>query len=332
MVCFFHLKQHFTFRDQLYVPPVLNDGPICVLSSKRSRSVCFTQFECFFLQHLIGFFFNGTAGNHMASSIPEVLWIRVLNEYLSFDTTRCYSRYECSPWLHLNRYFKDVILKNANRQLKVVCIENETGTRQTCTRPQLCSKELSLVHTVSYLKLTSVGFLCLTSLRSPFPSNVTTLELNMQKDAGMTSLFMDLSDFVKQVPHLKHLKCSSTLDNIATSISGDRFAQFFSKSNPLQCNIQIGDFVTLSPNCPNLNPPDEGYRLRWVNQCPLDNCTIKFCWGDLADVNYCNHCWVQKPTIIRPCFCSPFRMVCVVHLQQYFVFREGHYMCKACTK
>lgn len=261
--------------------------------------------------------------------IPESLWIKVLNEYLTFGETRGSQ----SPCLLLGLQWHQG-WKAANRLLKRATI---TTDHIENTTESLAKLQLPRLKEVSFIKLTdseltafyerSITAFYERSITLPSTVQLVTLSCNQpMQNYSFGNCVDGLTLFILKNAHVPLFQFCSNFDPFASGPSANVFNCYAQKQHLIP-SIHVGHFVTLESHCPNLKTVVGP--LRWVNQCPFENCPERFCWGDPG----CKPCAKQVPTVVKCCQKQriPAQMVCPRHIKQYFKQnRNGTWMCDSC--
>lgn len=242
---------------------------------------------------------------------PIQLWIRVLNEYLTFSETRC----QASPYLFLGReWFKSY--KTANKQLQLAYMTVQSFNDVVHI---LLNSHLPRLKTLVFHQLTETELTRFVSVGKNLPKTVTSVNISFYTPGHRvlaSSWLFELVDFIIANDNLRKFTFCQNLDFFANAST----SAYFNKRLIQKFNVQIevGRFVSLASECPN-SKPQYNQRLndlRWVNQCPFDNCTERFCWG----LALCGACDAKKHHLVAccPAEISPVRLVCASHFRKYF--------------
>lgn len=254
--------------------------------------------------------------------IPHVLLIRMWNEYLSFVETR---RRE-APFALLNRQWNRS-KKLADLQLTHLQISSDVPNALDILSKHKNDNSFSRLRSISLVNLTNNQVV---ELFDPyqlfhFPTTVVFLRVSAVEEVWTRIAF---AEFIKRNQHIPRIYFNDRFDVQAGTTSASELAETFSSNHPLQSRIQVGEFVTLEAACP-WNTHCQPYTLRWVNQCPCNNCPQKFCWGVPAD---CSCPYVH--TFKGRC-CPKYKFIvpkiCLKHWKECIVHAYGQYICQDCN-
>lgn len=262
--------------------------------------------------------------------IPDVLLIRIVNDFLSFlDTRESGAHYYYST---VNKHWYTT-MQRADKQLSNVSINIQNNLRSAV---EIFSKNLNerfpRLHSVSVKKLTgfqATAFLCNELVRIPI--SVKVLQLESLQLLELLA-FHSFTDFIIRNQHVATIHLNECFDDLTGDATAIALREAFTATHPLKTRIRVGEFVTIAASCSNM-ANDQNYCLRWVNQCPIDNCQEFFCWGTcLEDCN----CEKRNPyPFVNKC-CAKYKFtvpkICQTHLQQDFVQTpRGGYVCLDCS-
>lgn len=263
-----------------------------------------------------GFFLPATL--HMSCHklvIPQVLLIRIWNDFLSFAESRGNRSY----YARVNKLWNES-RKRADQQLTHLKIGEKM------------EKTLEILHKTGakFCKLHSISVVNFTTFDSLqdfcFPATVRRLGIEA------TNLIMGCDKFYQFIH--KHQRISSLyfdefFDNMTSEFTSARLTKLLNKENPLKVRVQVGQCVTLEAFCPSNTQQDPPYDLRWVGQCPVSNCQQRLCWGSYA------FCRCSKGRIFNGACCATYKrltpQICLSHSKQHFLKTpDGVEMCDDC--
>lgn len=252
--------------------------------------------------------------------IPAVFATRILNEFLSFVETQGSG----APFASINRCWNEN-KKRADQQLRHLTIDhNMDAVLDILER----AKTLTKLRSISIVNLTPSQAWSLVDLRCfRFPATVISLRIEA---ADEVTEINDLPLFIWKNKHISSFHFNDCFDTMACETTSRNLPNYFTKNNPLKARVQVGKFVTLEPVCrSHTQAKDPPYALRWIGQCPVDNCQEHLCWSLESDCT----CSKGRISLYRCCdkykWITPF--ICLKHSKQHFMKGAGgKYMCGDC--
>lgn len=216
-------------------------------------------------------------------------------------------------------------MTRANHQLRRVYIQQDRDTNMKHCYRAITSQQFPQLKTLVLRNLGMSDLKWLFQEPVSVPSSVQIFDITVSESVNVGQYYI-LPGFIGRNRHVKEFKLCDNMDNFAHTLSEQLLSEEFPVTDPLLAAVTVGKFATLQPYCFQEHQQSP-YRLRWVYQCPFENCLQRFCWTQATWAWACTTCAKQKSVFLN-CDCFPYCIVCPAHAARYLLFKNGRWTCK----